>query len=47
MQNTSPKHPDNPGVSFPEFRMMVRRYLFEIILLVMIVCGAIAVSFYM
>ncbi|WP_455709044.1 small membrane protein YdgU [Erwinia aphidicola] len=27
--------------------MMVRRYLFEIILVVMIVCGVVAASFYL
>jgi len=41
------KHPVQPGVFFLEYRMMVRRYLFEIILACMIICGAIAFSFYL
>jgi len=41
------KHPDYSGCFFPGDRMMVRRYLFEIILGFMIVCGVIAASFYL
>ncbi|CBA20792.1 hypothetical protein EHW99_1742 [Erwinia amylovora] len=41
--NTTPGY---AGCFFKEFRMMVRRYLFEIILVVMIVCGIVAASFY-
>ncbi len=40
------KHPEFPGVSFPELRKMVRRYRFEIILIMMIICGIITTFFY-
>ena len=39
--------PGLTGCFFLELRMMVRRYLFEIILGFMILCGIVAASFYL
>ncbi|MBU3892330.1 hypothetical protein KH388_06340 [Serratia rubidaea] len=39
--------PGLPGVFYPRLSSMLRRYLFEIVLAVLILCGLIAAAFYL